>query len=157
MVGRDVCRRPWYWASVDRDLLGAPANPAPNRRAVLEQYGLFGDAFEKEWLTNRGAKSKSNPRNRLVKPILNLFSGDRGSNHFKRLVEERARHDRDTPFSDVILQVADAALPPDILDRPPTPGLSRRAEEKEDTTREGGVVVERPQEADDDRSIQLGT
>ena len=113
MVGRDVWKRPWYWASVDTALFGADKNPASNRRSVLTEYGRFGDNLE-ELL-----KQKGRPRNRLIKPIMNLFAGDPGTARFKRLLEERRTSHRRIPFSDYLLDVAEETLDPDVLDRQP--------------------------------------
>lgn len=111
MVGRDVYRRPWYWSSVDADLFGRDL-PAASRRDVLDRYAAYATACESH-------PTVRSPRRSLVKPLLNLFFGDRGATAFKRALDDLLRNQRTLPF-DAMLRHASTVVPDDVLDAPPT-------------------------------------
>lgn len=113
MVGRDAYRRPWYWSSIDADLFGRDL-PAASRRDLLERYAEYAIACE----THPTVRS---PRRMLVKPLLNLFFGDRGATAFKRALNDLCNQ-RPLPF-DVMLRQASSVVPDSVLDAPPTPQL----------------------------------
>ena len=45
MVGRDACRRPWHYSTVDEEVFGAK-NPIKSRRALLDAYATYCDRAE---------------------------------------------------------------------------------------------------------------
>jgi hypothetical protein len=53
MAGRDVCKRPWYYANVDSALFGADADPAASRRDVLlGAYAAYARAAKESEIPN---------------------------------------------------------------------------------------------------------
>lgn len=123
MVGRDAYKRPWYWASLDRDVYGLDSLPAISRRKVLNAYAEY--AAHVEVNAHRLGYS---PRRVLLKPVLNLFHGDPGSNAFKRKIDALAKG---TPTLDIrsLLDEASRSVPDDVLDAPPTTHIGHGNEE----------------------------
>mmetsp|Transcript_11758 Transcript_11758/g.35015 ORF Transcript_11758/g.35015 Transcript_11758/m.35015 type:complete len:374 (+) Transcript_11758:218-1339(+) len=112
MVGRDACRRPWHYAAVDSRLFGGE-DPAASRREVLEAYAAYCDAEEA-----RAAGSDYSPRRALLKPLLPLFHGDKGTGAFKREVDALHK-DASLPVRAVVERAA-ACVPDGVLDAPPS-------------------------------------
>ena len=111
MVGRDACRRPWYYANVDTAVYGDPADPAASRRGLLAAYADYAAAFE------GSTDDKRDRRRALVKPCLALFHGDAGTGAFKREVDAALR-DPSATARDVLDRAA-ARVPDAVLDAPP--------------------------------------
>ena len=120
MAGRDVCKRPWYYANVDSALFGADADPAASRRDVLlGAYAAYAAAFEQDH-----ARADWSPRRALLKPALGLFHGSPGAGRFKREVDALAKGG-DAGVRE-ILERAAALVPDDVLDAPPVLDAARR-------------------------------
>ena len=120
MAGRDVCKRPWYYANVDSALFGADADPAASRRDVLlGAYAAYAAAFEADH-----ARADWSPRRALLKPALGLFHGSPGAGRFKREVDALAKGG-DAGVRE-ILERAAALVPDDVLDAPPVLDVARR-------------------------------
>jgi len=102
MVGRSAYHQPWRClADADRALYGDPrGNPCRNRRDLLDRYCAWADAEAVGRYGRRGVHGKGKngrpaadqgpdpPVRALVAPLLGLFAGDRGSNGWKRALEE---------------------------------------------------------------------
>lgn len=109
MVGRDACRRPWHYASVDTAVYGAASDPAPSRRAALEAYGAYAEGFS--------AADGHDHRRAICRRALSLFHGDAGTGAFKRGVEAALLDPSTTAAA--ALAAAAAAVPDDVLDARP--------------------------------------
>ncbi|KAJ8599543.1 hypothetical protein CTAYLR_007127 [Chrysophaeum taylorii] len=116
MVGRDACKRPWYWTSLDADLFGRPT-PVDCRRELLRAYADYGTRVERRD-EGGGRRKKKTPRRALLKPLLNLFHGDPGAAAFKRRVDALAKEGPSLEFGDLLARAADV-LPDHVLDAPP--------------------------------------
>ena len=110
MVGRAVCAKPWYWATVDSQLYGAASDPQPHRRALLHDYSRWAEAEE--------ARHPQRIRRLLLSPALNLFSGEPYGKKFRAAMDTRAK-DETLSFSQLVLGAAEDCLLPETLDAPP--------------------------------------
>ena len=97
MVGRAVCAKPWYWATVDSQLYGAASDPQPHRRALLHDYSRWAEAEE--------ARHPQRIRRLLLSPALNLFSGEPYGKKFRAAMDTRAK-DETLSFSQLVLGAA---------------------------------------------------
>ena len=110
MVGRAVCSKPWYWATVDSQLYGAATDPMPNRRALLEDYSKWAEAEE--------ARHPQRIRRLLLAPTLNLFAGEPYGKKYRAAMDTRAK-DESLTFRQLVLDAAQDCLLPETLDAPP--------------------------------------
>ncbi|WP_293174427.1 tRNA dihydrouridine(20/20a) synthase DusA [Oceanithermus sp.] len=85
MVGRAMWDRPWRWAEADRLLWGEPH--VPERRAVLERYQAY--------LEDRLAEGT--PLRPLLRPLFNLFKGERGGRRWRQALDAALRAGRLPP------------------------------------------------------------
>ncbi|XP_039121041.1 tRNA-dihydrouridine(20/20a) synthase-like [Dioscorea cayenensis subsp. rotundata] len=86
MVGRAAYNNPWHMLGhVDSAIYGLPPSVL-SRRQVLEQFQIYGDSILKE-----DGRKKPNVR-QLVKPLLNLFHGERGNGLWKRKADTALHH-----------------------------------------------------------------
>ncbi|CAM9598748.1 unnamed protein product [Chrysoparadoxa australica] len=113
MVGRAMASKPWYWSQVDSRVYGE-TDPGLSRREVLSLYGVYGEEQEakegEEWLR---------VRRRLLKPVWNLFAGEKHGKKFR--VKLEAMQKRDISFGS-LLEVACGELLPEQLDSLPGEG-----------------------------------
>ena len=113
MSGRDVCKRPWYYANVDSALFGAEADPARSRRDVL--LGAYADYCDREELET--TRPDYSPRRALVKPVLGLFHASPGAGLFKREIDALLKDP--TLSVRAVLERAVAEVPDAVLDARP--------------------------------------
>jgi len=107
MVGRGVIEEPFYWSEIDRKVYGHTQDTSSTmRRKILESYVTYADRIEQV----EGRKA----RRALLKPVLNLFSGQTNGRRFRNLIDTYIRDDSRPVGSGVIL-VAAECLPPDVL------------------------------------------
>ena len=111
MVGRDACRRPWHYATVDEDVFGVK-NPIASRRALLDAYATYCDRAEVEL-----AHDAYSPRRAVLKPALSLFHGDAGAGAFKRAID--ALHKDASLSAGGVLRAAAEHVPAAVLDAGP--------------------------------------
>ena len=111
MVGRDACRRPWHYATVDEDVFGA-TNPMKSRRALLDAYAHYCDRAEVDL-----AHDSYSPRRAVLKPALSLFHGDAGAGAFKRAID--ALHKDASLSAGGVLRAALEHVPGAVLDAGP--------------------------------------
>lgn len=98
MVGRLAMDNPWVLSDIDRRIFGLP-NPGYSRREILQIWGEYGD---KEIQRN---EKLSYPT--LVKPIINLFHGERNSGIFRRMLSDKETHNKCKKFSDLMKLVVE--------------------------------------------------
>jgi len=110
MVGRGVIEEPFYWNEIDSRVYGKKKDePLTMRRSILESYVAYADRIER--LEGRKA------RRALLKPILNLFSGQKNGRRFRNLTDTYIRDENRSVGSGVIL-AASECLSADVLDSP---------------------------------------
>eukprot|EP00741_Cyanophora_paradoxa_P012957 tig00020660_g12513.t1 len=104
MIGRAAYENPFYvFANADACLYGAE-NPSLSRREVLELYGEFGEVRMRETRQSRSA---------IIKPVLGLFTGDRGARAFRRAVDTGLKAGKGVAET---LRAAAREMPDEILD-----------------------------------------
>ncbi len=116
MIGRAAYDNPFLFASVDSLFFGDPS-PPPTRRTVVEAMILYID----QW------KEKGLPPTAIVRHLLGLFTGQRGTKAWKRYLSENIQRVRTDPAA---LLDALNYVPEEVLDEIPsvpllTPFLSR--------------------------------
>ena len=123
MCGRGVVSQPWYWCALDSILWGenGARNGVNTRRDLLREYGVWCDAEE----MLEGSKKA---RRRLLRPIVNIFNGEKGSKAWRVKVDDimktagskrkgYADQSKDgRKLSEVIMDALDV-LDPEIVDR----------------------------------------
>ena len=113
MVGRAVCSRPWYWATVDSRLYGAASDPAGSRRQLLHEYCAWADSQE--------AQNPQRIRHLLLAPTLNLFAGEPYGKKYRAAMDAAQKEAAagGGSISSLVLGVAEGTLRADTLDAPP--------------------------------------
>lgn len=117
MIGRAAYNSPWQTLScADKLVYGESENPMANRRQLLREYCAYADSIQGRWksegevqasagggspitsasyLAVRPASvplSSQHPNVRaLVRPILNLFAGERGNRMWKQLLDKEIK------------------------------------------------------------------
>ncbi len=79
MIGRAVWERPWLLAGADRLFFGSPE--LPDRARVLAAY----EAYARERL------AEGTPLRALLRPLFNIFKGERGGKLWRRRLDRLAR------------------------------------------------------------------
>jgi len=105
MVGREILNRPWYWGDVDRRLYGAE-NPGISRREILGNYSNYA--------THEMAAHPKLGLGTILKPIQNLFIGERGARMYRRVLAEMSA--KKFPVQDIIRN-ATACIGDEDLDK----------------------------------------
>lgn len=113
MVGRAVMDKPWHaLCDVDYEVYGEalrdPDGQFMSRRKVLQSYAEYADAERKAM----GSSVRA-----LVKPLLNLFHGEKNGKRFRRVIDQCLQKDA-LSVRDIIA-MASAEIPSDVLDAPP--------------------------------------
>ena len=93
MVGRLAYENPWELRDVDRRFYGRP-NPGLSRREILERWGEYGD-----YAISQDPRIKW-PN--LVKPIINLFLGEKHSGLYRRYISDAKNHKSADSFKSFI-------------------------------------------------------
>ncbi len=111
MIGRAVINSPYNeWRSIDSSLYGKISsnnlNENFNRRKILEKYAEYARS-----VTDKEGKKA---RRSVIKPLLNLFSGEPNGKQFRVLIDEIIKDDT-IPINQVITQ-AQTCLHTDTLD-----------------------------------------
>ncbi len=89
MIGRAAYENPWLFSDVDRRFYGKE-NLGLSRKEVVYKYGDYLD----EWCENNDKEKDNTPEQNLLKPLTNLFHGERLSSVFKnKLYEKRQMRD----------------------------------------------------------------
>ena len=78
MVGRAVINFPYYWRSIDSQIYNKP-DAMLSRREIIERYSTYAQHIE----NTEGQRA----RRALMKPILNLFSGEPNGKLFRRIMD----------------------------------------------------------------------
>ena len=127
MIGRAAYARPWDCLSnADVAVFGEDAPSVPSRRVAIERYAEYCDDVER--LAADDGELAPNPRV-LVKPVLNLFHGERGCGNWKRSSDYLLRQaklrasnaDSTTPRTSDLLHAMMRVIDDDVLDAPPPP------------------------------------
>lgn len=93
MIGRLSYDNPWILADFDRVFYNQ-ANPGLSRREILEIWGQYGDyVMEKNKLIKPAT---------LVKPIINLFAGERNNAKYRQFIGDPQNFKIDDCFSKTI-------------------------------------------------------
>jgi tRNA-dihydrouridine synthase A len=123
MVGRGAVEDPFYWSKIDQQIYNKESVETgmlpPTRRSVLAAYVEYADKIEKV----EGRKV----RRTLLKPILNLFSGQKNGRRFRNLMDTYIKDENRLVGSGVIY-AATACLSPEVLD-----GYSEQQQQLADT------------------------
>jgi tRNA-dihydrouridine synthase A len=113
MLGRKIMDDPWFIRNFDSLYYGTP-DPGFTRREVILKYGDFVQSLLE-------SPDKPLSISILAKPLIYLFHGERGNNHYRRafnvLTHDKAYKDN---FSELALELT-AAMErsnPEALDRP---------------------------------------
>ena len=93
MVGRLSYDNPWVLSDFDRVFYGKP-NPGRNRREILEIWGEYGDLIMEK---NKLIKFPT-----LVKPIINLFAGEKSNAKYRQFISDPQIHKHEEKFSEFI-------------------------------------------------------
>ena len=107
-------------------MFGEDAPSVPSRRVAIERYAEYCDDVER--LAADDGELAPNPRV-LVKPVLNLFHGERGCGNWKRSSDYLLRQaklrasnaDSTTPRTSDLLHAMMRVIDDDVLDAPPPP------------------------------------
>lgn len=94
MVGRAVINTPYYWRHIDSQLYHLNDQNL-SRREIIYKYCEYANNIE----TVEGHRA----RRALIKPLLNLFSGEPNGKLFRRIMDS-AVNDVTLPMKDVILK-----------------------------------------------------
>lgn len=105
MCGRAVVNNPFYWRHVDSILYNS-TDPGFNRREILAKYSSYCEDIERE----QGKRV----RRALLKPVLNMFTGEPNGKVFRCLLDDYIR-DSDVSVGAVIFK-ASGCLADSILD-----------------------------------------
>jgi tRNA-dihydrouridine synthase A len=93
MIGRAAYENMWILSCVDREIFGVRGTGL-SRREILILYGEYAD--------NALALNPSLNYMTLIKPLLSLFSGERGSTLYKRLLSEKEHFEKEGSVSGVM-------------------------------------------------------
>jgi len=120
MIGRQAYNDPWgVLSDADRAIFGEAANPATSRRQVLAEYCQYADAMLGRWAVKGDGHMEPGVRT-MIKPLLNLFHGEKGSKKWKNEVDGILKANPAT-----LREVLDRSLhclPDEVLDAPPRTG-----------------------------------
>ncbi|WIA28060.1 hypothetical protein OEZ86_010645 [Tetradesmus obliquus] len=118
MVGRAGYNDPWgVLSDADVAVFGAASNPAVSRRQVIADYCKYADGIVGRWQVKDDGYHDPNIRV-LVRPILNLFHGDRGGKKWKNAVDGALKAGGLASFSDLMAKTL-GEIPDEVLDAPP--------------------------------------
>jgi len=93
MVGREIINKPWHWGDLDRRLFD-DENPGLSRREILEKYAKYAsEEMQRDAKLGHGT---------ILKPIVNLFVGERGARAYRRTISELSA--KKVPVEDIIVQ-----------------------------------------------------
>lgn len=123
MIGRAVINTPYYWRNIDSEIY-QKADPMLCRRDIVEKYTAYAQNIE----NTEGQRA----RRALMKPILNLFSGEPNGKLFRRIMDGTI-NDLTIPIEKVI-KSASQCLRDSTLDNiePIHKGISKSAAENLD-------------------------
>lgn len=123
MIGRAVINTPYYWRNIDSEIY-QKADPMLCRREIVEKYTAYAQHIE----NTEGQRA----RRALMKPILNLFSGEPNGKLFRRIMDGTI-NDLTIPIEKVI-KSASQCLRDSTLDNiePIRKGISTSAAENLD-------------------------
>ena len=93
MIGRVAYENIWTLAKIDRDIFGVKG-PGYSRREVLLAYGHYCD--------NALKHNPSLNYTTLIKPMLSLFTGEKGATLFRRYLSERHHFEEEGSVAGVI-------------------------------------------------------
>ncbi len=94
MVGRAAYETPWLFASVDREILGAPSDPVHTREEVVVEMLPY----------IRSAEREGTPPRRVINHMLGLFAGLPGARKWKQSLSGRLP---DLPTDELLLRALD--------------------------------------------------
>lgn len=86
MSGRMAMNTPWQLARVDQELFSDQEGPHLCRADILSRYADFAEQEQEKARTNNWVL----PNNVLIRPIINLFSGEFESTKYRALIFEEA-------------------------------------------------------------------
>ena len=92
MIGRAVINTPYYWRNIDSQLYDKPDAMLP-RREIIEKYSTYAQHIE----NTEGQRA----RRALIKPVLNLFSGEPNGKLFRRIMDSTV-NDLSVPIDQVL-------------------------------------------------------
>jgi tRNA-dihydrouridine synthase A len=112
MLGRKIMDDPWFIRNFDSLYYGTP-DPGLTRREVILKYGDFCQSLLE-------SPERQLSISTIAKPLINLFRGERGNNHYRRVFNVLT-HDKTYKenFSDLAIELT-AAMErsnPEALDR----------------------------------------
>ncbi|XP_024516790.1 uncharacterized protein LOC9656735 isoform X1 [Selaginella moellendorffii] len=109
MLGRAAYNTPWCTlARADSCIYGMPERRI-TRRQVLREYEEYAESVIGKYGNNKPGIRV------LVKPVANLFHGEKGSSRWRQAIDEHVRHAKS--FSE-LLEKTMAVLPDSVLDTP---------------------------------------
>lgn len=120
MIGRAAYNMPWQTlAQADTMIFGAAENAAQSRRQVLADYCKYADPMLGRWFVKPdGHKSPS--MRVLIRPLLNMFHGERGSKKWKSAIDfELTRKDDPACSVSELMARTLPLLADEVLDAPP--------------------------------------
>lgn len=126
MIGRAAYGMPWeILAAADKYLYDSETNPCKSRRQVVEEYVKY-CTMQENLEDEDGAGWRRRPTARaLIKPLYNLFAGERGGKNWRRRLDEGLKDFKHSGSKENHLRVEDMilmslrAIPEDVLDAPP--------------------------------------
>eukprot|EP00892_Ulva_mutabilis_P003385 jgi/Ulvmu1/1418/UM011_0147.1 len=91
MIGRAAYNMPWnVLACADTQVFGCESDPAISRRQVIQDYCRYADAMIGRWSIKDDGYQTPSVR-LLLKPLYNLFHGERGGRRWKAAMDETLR------------------------------------------------------------------
>ncbi|KAJ9531837.1 hypothetical protein QJQ45_021989 [Haematococcus lacustris] len=120
MIGRQAYNDPWgVLADADMAVFGAASNPCSCRRQVLKDYCAYTDRVTQHFSDQEGG-SKAAAVRMMMKPLLNLFHGEKGSKRWKAEVDTVLKGNPSSLAA--VLDQTLHWLPDEVLDAPPRRG-----------------------------------
>eukprot|EP00210_Caulerpa_lentillifera_P001660 g1595.t1 len=114
MIGRGAYDNPWkVLSNADTLIFGEEFNPCQNRRQALEDYAIACDEILQKW---RNDNRRLPSLRTQIKPVLNLFHGERRGRKWKALIDQELKTCGNLPQ---LLERTLPIIPDEILDQPP--------------------------------------
>lgn len=104
MIGRAAYENPWILSNVDKKFY-KKKNPGYSKKEVVLKYADFID--KKAQQLNNKTEELQFHYMRMVKPLFNLFPGEKGSNQFKRNLVAFKRNDPNFSIYEHVLETFD--------------------------------------------------
>ena len=109
MIGRAAYNNPWILRNVDTAIFNEPSNPNLSRREIVANYLDYCEALQDKYghaLTTETPLGVHNSV--LMRPLLTLFTGERGGKAYKRTLSSKLQSRKNNPSA--LRQVVESAM-----------------------------------------------